>query len=94
MPNRVRYGRRMRRRSQPGTAAAPVGAVMRVAAVGLEPSAGRRLAELGLRVGSVLTVLGRTAGDGRVVGVGTGRIALDRRTLGQLVTVPVGGPTG
>ncbi len=94
MPNYVRYRLGMRRHSNDGTAAGPVGAVLQVTAVGLETSARRRLAELGVRAGSVLTVLGRTAGDGRVMGVGTGRIALDRRTLRQLRTVPVGGPTG
>ena len=82
----------MRRRSQPNTAAAPIGSIVQVTAVGLEAPARRRLAELGVRVGSVLTVRGRTAGDGRVVGVGSDRIALDRHTVRQLATVPFAGP--
>jgi ferrous iron transport protein A len=40
----------------------------------------RRLAELGLRPGAVVTVLRRTAGGGRIVAVGTARVALGRET--------------
>jgi ferrous iron transport protein A len=42
------------------------------------------LAELGLRPGSVVTVLRRTAGGGRIVGVGDARVALGRRLLAAL----------
>lgn len=45
----------------------------------------RRMAELGLRPGVVVTVLGRTAGGGRLLGVGTDRIALDGATAGRVV---------
>jgi Fe2+ transport system protein FeoA len=43
-----------------------------------------RLAELGLRPGCRLTVLARTAGGGRVVGVGHARIALGRAVARRL----------
>jgi ferrous iron transport protein A len=45
---------------------------------------GRRLAELGLRPGTVVTVLRRTAGGGRVVAVGAARVALGREMLRAL----------
>lgn len=44
----------------------------------------RRLAELGLRPGTVVEILQRTPGDGRVVAVEDTRIALDRETLRAL----------
>lgn len=43
-----------------------------------------RLAELGLRPGARVVVLHRTAGGGRVVGVGHGRVALDRTVTSAL----------
>jgi ferrous iron transport protein A len=43
-----------------------------------------RLAELGLRAGARVVVLHRTAGGGRIVGVGHARIALDRRVTRHL----------
>ncbi len=46
----------------------------------------RRLAELGLQAGNLVTVLLRTAGGGRVLGVADARIAVDRRTL-RLLTI-------
>jgi ferrous iron transport protein A len=47
----------------------------------LDSTRNRRLAELGLRAGVDVVVLCRTAGGGRVIAVGDGRIALDRATL-------------
>jgi ferrous iron transport protein A len=47
-----------------------------------------RLAELGLRPGSRLTVLSRTSGGGRVVGVGHARIALGRALARHLHVAP------
>ncbi|GIJ75340.1 ferrous iron transport protein B [Virgisporangium ochraceum] len=44
----------------------------------------RRLAELGLRTGSTVTPLHRTAGGGRVVGVGTTRVAVARAVLSRM----------
>lgn len=48
----------------------------------------RRLAEVGLRAGSLVTVLLRTAGGGRVLGVAEARIAVDNRTLRLLTVSP------
>lgn len=44
----------------------------------------RRLAELGLRAGAVVTVVRRTAGGGRIIGIGDARVALGRQTLRQV----------
>jgi ferrous iron transport protein A len=44
----------------------------------------RRLAELGLRPGAWVTVLHRTTGGGRLIGIGQTRIALDRETSAAL----------
>lgn len=41
----------------------------------------RRLGELGLRAGTEVVILHRTAGRGRVIATGDTRIALDRATL-------------
>lgn len=48
------------------------------------PRHGMRLAQLGLRSGAEVTVLSRTAGGGRLVGIGTARIGLDRETSRRL----------
>jgi Fe2+ transport system protein FeoA len=45
---------------------------------------GLRLAQLGLRSGAAVVVLARTSGGGRVVGVGTTRVGLDRTTSRHL----------
>jgi ferrous iron transport protein A len=50
----------------------------------LDPARVRRLAELGLRAGTEVLVLHRTAGRGRILAVGETRIALDRATLEAL----------
>jgi ferrous iron transport protein A len=55
----------------------------------LDPPRTRRLAELGLRAGTEVLVLHRTAGRGRVLAVGETRIALDRATLEAM---PVASP--
>ena len=54
----------------------------------LEAAQTRRLAELGLRAGSEVTVLHRTAGGGRVIAVDDIRIAVDRGTLRGLPVRP------
>ncbi len=56
----------------------PVGVHVVLVASHHEPARALRLAELGLRPGSPLVVLSRTAGDGRIVGVGHARIAIGR----------------
>jgi Fe2+ transport system protein FeoA len=45
----------------------------------------RRLAELGLRDGSSVSVIGATAGGGRIIGVDGARIAVDRDTSTRLL---------
>ena len=45
---------------------------------------GRRLAELGLRPGAVVTVVRRSTGGGRIVSVGPARVALGRETLRRI----------
>ena len=71
-------------------AAVDVGTPVALSGVDFPLPERRRLAELGLRPGAVVTVMGRTAGGGRVLGVGTARVALDRRTLGRLAGHEVG----
>lgn len=72
------------RRRHTGLAAAELGVPLRVAAVGVTGPERLRLAELGLRPGAVVTVLARLSGGGRLVGLGSGRIAVDPRTARAL----------
>jgi ferrous iron transport protein A len=66
-------------------AGAKVGATVRLSSVDLPEAAHRRrLAEFGLRPGAVVTVLARTAGGGRLVGLGASRIVLDASTAARL----------
>jgi ferrous iron transport protein A len=65
-------------------ASAPLGVTGLLALGSLPRDSGLRLAQLGLRAGAGVTVLARTAGGGRLVGVGTTRIGLDRDTSRQL----------
>jgi len=76
----------MERRRADGLNATPVGCTVTLTAVGLAAAERLRLAELGLRAGAVITVLARTAGGGRLLGIGTSRIAVDRATA-QLLAV-------
>ena len=55
--------------------------------VGLGPRDRLRLAEIGIRPGVALTILGRTSGGGRLLAFGTGRVALDRETAHQITAV-------
>lgn len=59
---------------------APLGAVLVVTAISGNQRVLRRLAELGVRPGASLSVLRRTAGGGRIVGVAGSRVALDAAT--------------
>jgi len=68
---------------------APAGTGRTVLSVAADPALGRRLAELGLRSGEVVTPLHRTAGGGRLVAVGDTRVALARAVLR---TIEVQGP--
>lgn len=74
-------------------ASAPTGATGVLGLGTLPRSSGRRLAQLGLRAGAGVTVLARTAGGGRLVGVGTTRIGLDRDTSRQLELCLGGAPS-
>lgn len=60
---------------------APLGSPVTLVAARLTPAQTRRLATLGLRVGARLQPMLRTSGGGRIVGVGSSRIALDKATL-------------
>ncbi|HEY5186202.1 MAG TPA: ferrous iron transport protein A [Actinomycetes bacterium] len=51
------------------------------------PARARRLAELGLRAGQRVHVLQRSAGGGRLLGIGADRIAVGRATLRALPVV-------
>lgn len=48
-----------------------------------------RLAELGLRAGATVTVLRRTAGGGRILGIGDARVALGHGVLTSMPATPV-----
>jgi Fe2+ transport system protein FeoA len=67
-----------------GLAGCAAGDLVRLTRVNLAVADRLRLAELGLRVGTVVTVTGRTTGGGRIVAFGPSRAALDRRTAESL----------
>lgn len=71
-------------------ATAPLGVPVRLGRAALPGPRRLRLAELGLRAGATVTVLRRTAGGGRIVGVGDARVAIGRSVLLQVPAVPVG----
>ncbi len=66
----------------------PLGATMTFVATGASEDVARRLAELGLRVGAVLSCTQRTAGGGRIVAVDGSRIALGRDLLRAIDVEP------
>jgi ferrous iron transport protein A len=59
---------------------APVGVRLRILDTSGPGQARLRLAELGIRPGEDVLVIQRTAGGGRILGVGDCRIAVDRPT--------------
>ena len=61
----------------------PTGRLSRISAV--EGTDRLRLAELGLRVGALVTVVRRTAGGGRLLALGVDRIAVDRATARRVM---------
>jgi len=65
--------------------AARPGEQVRLAAIDVPAEHRLRLAELGVRAGGWVRVLGRTVGGGRVIGIGADRLALDRRIAQQIV---------
>lgn len=68
---------------------APAGLPVSVTATQAAPDLSRRLAELGIRAGCVVTPLHRTAGGGRVLAVADTRLALARTVLRQVAVVAV-----
>lgn len=56
------------------------GRTVLVTGTSFTPARVRRLAELGVRSGQPVRVLGRTAGGGRLLEVGDARVAVDRST--------------
>lgn len=59
----------------------PVGTTAVVATLHSSPARRLRWAELGLRPGARVTVRARTAGGGRILGIGLSRVAVDRAVL-------------
>jgi ferrous iron transport protein A len=68
-------------------ASAPLGVPLVIGAAALPSPRRLRLAELGLRPGATVTLLRRTAGGGRIVGVGDARVAVGRSVLLQVPAV-------
>jgi Fe2+ transport system protein FeoA len=71
---------------------APVGTAVTVVDISAHPRA-QRLAEVGLRPGALVAVLRRTSGDGRLLGLGPARMAVDRTTATALLVAPATVPT-
>jgi ferrous iron transport protein A len=69
-------------------ASAPLGVPLLLDRANLPAPRRLRLAELGLRAGATVTVLRRTAGGGRIIGIGDARVAVARNVLLQLSAVP------
>ncbi len=67
---------------------APAGAAARIQATDTTPEQARRLAELGLRPGEVVTPVHRASGGARVLLVGDARIAVARALLRSIAVVP------
>lgn len=66
------------------TTLAQISGAATITSVQGDPKIMRRLAEMGLRTGSHIRVLYRTAGGGRVVSVGGARVALDAQLAGTI----------
>ena len=72
------------RRRPTGLIASAVGATVRLTGIDIGAAERLRLAQLGLRPGALFTILARTSGGGRLIALGTSRIALDRSTARRL----------
>lgn len=66
----------------------PVGARATIAGTRVDAKLDRRLRELGLRVGSDVTVTQKTAGGGRVIKVRNSHYALGGHALKHIVVEP------
>jgi len=60
---------------------APLGTPLVVLTTDAEPAVARRLAALGVRRGARVTLVQGLAAGGRIVSVGGGRVAVERRVL-------------
>ncbi|HEY6934184.1 MAG TPA: FeoA family protein [Marmoricola sp.] len=67
-----------------GLGTASIGSTVQVTGIRLSDAHRLRLAQLGVRVGARVRVLGRTSGGGRVLGIGSARLAVDRATAGRV----------
>lgn len=74
-------------------ASAPLGVPLVLGRAELPASRRLRLAELGLRAGATVTLLRRTAGGGRIVGVGDARVAVGHTVLKRVPAEPAGRTT-
>lgn len=75
-------------------ARAPIGIELRVVGAAGPTALTRRLAELGLRVGSHVRCVQRTSGGGRIVDLAGSRIALGREVLESVQAEPARRPAG
>lgn len=66
-------------------AEAPLNTPMTCVSADASPELRRRLAELGIRPGAHVRLLGRTSGGGRVVQVGGASIAIGKQVLRGIV---------
>ena len=60
------------------------GSAVQVLRVDADAATRLRLAQFGVRPGVTVAVLSRTSGGGRLLGLGSSRIALDRATVSRL----------
>lgn len=60
------------------------GRAVQVLRVDVDAATRLRLAQFGVRPGVTIAVLSRTSGGGRLLGLGSSRIALDRATVARL----------
>lgn len=67
----------------------PSGQDARIVGLDAEPGLALRMSELGLRVGAVVRVVHHARGGGRVVAVGTDRLALDLAACRGVRLAPV-----
>ena len=65
----------------------PIGVAVRLADTSAHPGR-RRLAELGLRPGAHVRVVSRTSGGGRLLALGTSRLAVGRGSLDAIAVDP------
>jgi Fe2+ transport system protein FeoA len=68
---------------------APCNVPLLIGSAQLPPSRRLRLAELGIRPGAMVTVLRRTVGGGRILGIGDARVAVGRGVLASVPARPL-----